>query len=209
MFSSWFGGKSGAKKQADDIPAKIADFNRRLTQENMGLVEKKATLQMLVNEKGRGVMNTPTAVRLVNAMKRNHAMMKVYSTSLSALEATQQNMEMQRVTAEVQKLIGRAGRADFDSVEDSLDMMQDMNIERQQLANLMVNDQDDDDDDFIAELGLQFPDETSPAPQVIAPAETLPSPPGYLVKPATAEEKPVPITETPPRPPQASLDNAF
>lgn len=80
MWSNWFGGKS-AKKQPDDIPAKIADFNRRLTQENMGLVEKKATLQMLVNEKGRAAMNTPTATRLVNAMKRNHAMMKVYQTS--------------------------------------------------------------------------------------------------------------------------------
>lgn len=167
----------------------------------MGLVEKRATLQMLVNEKGREVMHTPTATRLVNAMKRNHAMMKVYQTSLTALESTQQNLEMQKVTAEVQKLIGRAGRADFDSVEDNLELMQDMNIERQQLAHLMINDEDDNDDDFIAELGLQFPDESAAVAEPQMPATTLPSPPEYLAKPTAANEAPAENRETNPRPP--------
>lgn len=98
---------------------------------------------------------------------------------------------MQQVTAEVQHVISRAGRADFDDVEDSLEIMADMNVERQQLAHLMTNN-DEDDEDFIAELNLSFPADDTNVPPVAAKTKTteIPSPPSYLL--SDQKEEPAP-----------------
>lgn len=102
------------------------------------------------------------------------------------------------MTAEVQHLIGRAGRADFDGVEDSLETMHDMNIERQQLAHLMSDEGNDDDDDFINSLQLAIPEEGAhkPAEPTNHTVASLPSPPAYLSNPEPEEE----LNPEPPQP---------
>ena len=160
---------------------------------------------MIVGEKGKGALKQPTATRLIAAMRRHQAMMKVYHTSLVALESTQTNIELQQVTTEVQRLIGRAGRPDFDGVEDSLETMADINMERQQLAHLMMTENDEDDDSFIDDLNLAFADDeakTKPTPKPPAPnPEELPCPPTYIAQevgeaaagPAAAIQKQQPL----------------
>lgn len=179
MFGSWFGSKK-ATKPREDIPEKISQYSKRLTQENMGLVEKKATLQMMISSQGRSVLQTPVALRLICAMKRHKSMMKVYQTSLTALESTQQNLEMQQVTADVQQLIGRAGHANVEDVEESMLDMEEMNAERQQLAQLLGTINEEDDEDFLNELNLEFPEDIKVAPRPQAAEMKFPSPPQYI-----------------------------
>lgn len=86
MFTNWFGSKSAKKKPVDDIPEKIELYNRKWMHENMGMIDKKARLQLLVQEKGKAVLKQPMGLRLISALKRHSAMMRVYQTSLTALE---------------------------------------------------------------------------------------------------------------------------
>lgn len=146
------------------------------------MIDKKSALQTLVLEKGRPALRTAAALRLLTSIKRHKAMMQVYQTSLNALEATQQNLEMQQITAEVQQLIGRAGRADIEDIEEHVNHWEDMQMERQELAQLMSTN-GDNDDDFIDELNLTFPDEGAIKP-VLSPMlqHSMPTPPSYIAQ---------------------------
>ena len=184
MFTWLTGGGSAAPKK-NNIPEKIEDFKKKLTQENMGLVDKKSQLQMLISANGQKAVSSTNGQRLIVGMRRHHDMMKMYQTSLQALETTLQNLEMQRVTNEVQKLIGRAPRANMDHVEDSLEEMISRDDEMAELSQLMAqhNDFPIDNGDFLAEMGIVVPDDSNEPKPSAAPAvkvDDIPSPPSYL-----------------------------
>ena len=78
MFSGWFPPSKPKKK--NDIPEKIREFKANLIQENMALVDKKSQLQLILSEKGRPGLETPTAARLLSGMRRNKTMRQLYQT---------------------------------------------------------------------------------------------------------------------------------
>lgn len=185
MFS-FFGSSASATKKSNSIPAKIEDFQKKLTQENMGLVDKKGQLQLLISSNGKSALNSTNGQRLVTGMRRHHEMMKVYQTSLQALETTLQNLEMQRITSETQKLIGRAPSANFNNIEDNLEDMANRDHEMAELSQLMAQHAElpSDNGDFLEEIGFVIPD-TDDRPKPDSPPVAVmnfPSPPSYLEK---------------------------
>lgn len=186
MFSFWSTG-STKKKKGSEIPEKISDFQKKLTQENMGMVDKRSQLEMLLQSKGKVALKTPTAQRLVMQMKRHYDMIKMYQTSLQALETTLQNLEMQKVTTEVQQLIGRAPSANLNKVEDNLEVMIEREDEMFELSHMMAQHSvySEDNDDFLSELGINIPDDGKKPKPDATPVLTVvnsPSPPSYLEK---------------------------
>ena len=184
MFSGWFPPSKPKKK--NDIPEKTREFKANLIQENMALVDKKSQLQLILSEKGRPGLETPTAVRLLSGMRRNKNMMQLYQTSLQALETTMQNLEMQRVSSEVQHLIGRAPRANTELMEDGLEAMVERDEELTELSQIMAQHSmvPLDNNELLDELGIAIPEEIenhSDNSNAGTPVEIrAPLPPKYL-----------------------------
>jgi hypothetical protein len=163
LFSTPAAAKPSKVNTRDELSSKIKELSDKMSHEMAAKNVKVHRLKEFVDGKGRSVLKTTQCSRYLSGIKRHSNMIRVYETSVSALEETLANIEAQRVHTETTAIIGMVSRSmhglNVDSADDTFARLDDFRQEREELATMMassVNAGNDDYSELVTELGLTF-----------------------------------------------------
>ena len=193
--------KQEAKREnsKEQLGVKIREFNEKMQHEVLAKKIKLERLKELTKGKKRAVLQSPACQRLLGGINRHNNMIRVFETSLTALEETLANLQVQDVHNQTTWMIGSVVRSmhgiNIDSADDSLGKLDEFREQREELASLMASAASNDCVDFdelAGELGLDFDDDevATPAPVKVNVAEFAEVP---KTKPVLQSEKEPPV----------------
>jgi hypothetical protein len=179
------------------LTAKIKEFADKLQHQILAKNVQLAALQNIVKGKPRSVLKTPACVRLLGGINRHNGMIRVFETSLTALEETLANILVQDVHNQTTWMIGSVVRnmhgVNVDDADDSLGRLDEFREQREELASMMAaatSHNGADYDELAQELDLCFAEESVPEAEGRASnsALVLPAAPTTLLQmPASVE----------------------
>lgn len=158
----------------EELAGKITELTAQLAHEQVSRGTRLSSLREFTRGKSHECLKETHATRLLQSIRRNDTMISVYESSLSALEEMQSNLQAQRVSGTTTQMLKRMARGDtkeinLDEVDISLEHLEELKLQRQQLAGMMAVATEEnpvDDGTFIDSLGLAFardPPADSPA----------------------------------------------
>lgn len=160
----------------EELSGKIKELGDKMQHELAAKNQKIHSLKKFVKGKSKKILQSHNCIRYLSGIKRHNNMIRVYETSISALEETLANIEAQRVHSETTAMIGMVSRSikgiNVDEADDSFAKLDEFKQEREELASMMaasINDGDIDFSDLMLELELTF--EEDEAEREVLPAE--------------------------------------
>lgn len=148
----------------EELAGKIRELTAQLAHEQVSRGTRVTLLREFTHNKSHACLKETHATRLLQSIRRNDTMISVYESSLSALEEMQSNLQAQRVSGTTTQMLKRMARGDtreinLDEVDISLEHLEELKLQRQQLAGMMAVATEEnpvDDGTFINSLGLAF-----------------------------------------------------
>ena len=151
--------KAGRREKIGGAVGKIREFNEKMQHEVLAKKIKLERLKELTKGKKRAVLQSPACQRLLGGINRHNNMIRVFETSLTALEETLANLQVQDVHNQT-TMIGSVVRSmhgiNIDSADDSLGKLDEFREQREELASLMASAASNDCVDFdeLVELSI-------------------------------------------------------
>ena len=127
------------RKFKEQLGVKIREFNEKMQHEVLAKKIKLERLKELTKGKKRAVLQSPACQRLLGGINRHNNMIRVFETSLTALEETLANLQVQDVHNQTTWMIGSVVRSmhgiNIDSADDSLGKLDEFREQREELAS--------------------------------------------------------------------------